>query len=422
MEITQFIYKPIVDCNLTIVGGKLKLLADGLWKSVLSAAPKRVYYPTDLKQVYDVIIANLATALLSGHAELVFPMNSKFFARASRYKPDKWTDTNVRTVIEMLVTAGVIKKHRGTGEVMSIEDAYGNFRLIRKATTISLTRLISKFVGCSPFSNTGYRRGAEVILLKQGRRKKGKITTDDLCNYDDTPLTKRFAKDVRAINQHLQTREIKYSGATNVPLNKCLMYRIFCDGTFDHGGRLFGHWCQNINKLERQHVTIDGKRVCDLDYGSMHIALLHYIDGSVFDAATDPFNIPGWEQYRDAIKKVSYALLNAAEPMNHFPDDMQKSFPNGTRFKDVRETIFKHIPIVKKYAFTRVGLKLQRKESDVLIKVLLTLVEKKVGFVPFHDGILVPVTAKEVARAAMGEAYTAVTGQQPVIKEKPIPT
>jgi hypothetical protein len=139
MEINRSTYKPIVESNLTIVDGKLKLLADGLWQCVLSAAPKRVYYPAALKEVYMIILANLATARLAGCDELVFPMNSKFFTRASRYKPDVWTDTNVRTATEMLVTVGIINKHRGTGEVMSVEDTYGNVRLIRKATTISLT-------------------------------------------------------------------------------------------------------------------------------------------------------------------------------------------------------------------------------------------------------------------------------------------
>jgi hypothetical protein len=113
--------------------------------------------------------------------------------------------------------------------------------------------------------------------------------------------------------------------------------------------------------------------------------------------------------------------LNASSQLNHFPDDIKNDFPNGTRFKDVRETIFEHIPIVKEHAFTRVGLKLQRKESDILVIALLALVEKNVGFVPFHDGILVPISANEITRQAMQEAYTAITGQQPVIKEKPIP-
>jgi hypothetical protein len=280
---------------------------------------------------------------------------------------------------------------------------------------------ISRLVGSSPFSNIDYRQGAEVILLRKGKRKKGRIKADDLCNYEDTPMTRRFANDVRTINSHLRNREISYSGEAIVPLHKRLMYRIFCDGTFEHGGRLFGHWCQNINKLERQYVTIDGERVCDLDYGSMHIALLHHLDGTTFDTTSDPFKIPGWEQYRDAIKKVSYALLNASSQLNHFPDDIKNDFPNGTRFKDVRETIFEHIPIVKEHAFTRVGLKLQRKESDILVIALLALVEKNVGFVPFHDGILVPISANEITRQAMQEAYTAITGQQPVIKEKPIP-
>lgn len=421
MEIDQATYKPIIDSNLTIVGGKLEQLANGLWPRVLSAAPKRVYYPSALKEVYSIIIANLASAKLAGYDEIVLPMSSKAFDRASRYKPDVWTDTNVRTVVGMLEASGIIDKHRGTGEAMSVEDTYGNVRIIRKATTVSFTGFMSARVDGDLVSSIDYRKGAEVILLRSGKRKKGRIKEGDLCNYDDTPMTKRFAKEVRAVNRHMRNREINHSGGAIVPLHKRLMYRVFCDGTFEHGGRLFGHWCQNINKLERQYVTIDGEPVCDLDYGSMHIALLHHLDGTVFDVTSDPFNIPGWEQYRTAMKKVAYALLNASKPINHFPADIKNEFPNGTRFKDVKEVIFDHIPIVKKHAFTRVGLKLQRKESDILIKALLILVEKDVGFVPFHDGILGPVSAKETIRGAMHEAYVAITGQQPVIKEKPIP-
>jgi hypothetical protein len=56
----------------------------------------------------------------------------------------------------------------------------------------------------------------------------------------------------------------------------------------------------------------------------------------------------------------------------------------------------------------------------ILIAVLLELIERGIGFIPMHDGIMVPESKKELTRRLMLKHYRAITGQGIKIKEKTI--
>ena len=86
----------------------------------------------------------------------------------------------------------------------------------------------------------------------------------------------------------------------------------------------------------------------------------------------------------------------------------------------MEELIFLHIPLFQKYAYKALGLRLMRLESDILIAVLLDLIKRGVGFIPMHDGIMVPESEKDLTRHLMLKHYKAITGQGIKIKEKTI--
>jgi hypothetical protein len=199
--------------------------------------------------------------------------------------------------------------------------------------------------------------------------------------------------------------------------------RIFNNGDWNQGGRLYGYWPMNLSKGERHYLSIDGEPLADLDFGSCFVALLHVHDGTGFDPdAPDPFLIKGYEEYRDTIKECAYAILNALHRIKNYPEGIGQE--DGSRppmrWTDMEEVIFAHVPLFEQYRYTGLGLRLMRLESDILIAVLLDLIERGIGFVPMHDGTMVPESKKEVTRHLMLKHYRAITGQGIQIKEKTI--
>jgi hypothetical protein len=199
--------------------------------------------------------------------------------------------------------------------------------------------------------------------------------------------------------------------------------RIFNNGDWQQGGRLYGYWPMNLRSGERHYLSIDGEPLADLDFGSCFVALLHVEDGTEFDPeAPDPFTISGYEEHRDGIKQCAYSIINASKRMSHYPEDVD--WADGSkppmRWRDMEEVIFTHVPLFERYAYKAIGLRLMRQESDILISVLLDLIEKDIGFLPMHDGIMVPEPKEQLTRDLMLKHYRAITGQWINVKRKEI--
>jgi hypothetical protein len=57
------------------------------------------------------------------------------------------------------------------------------------------------------------------------------------------------------------------------------LYRVFNSGSFDQGGRFYGHWVRNVPKQYRSRLTIDGMRTTEQDYSGLHITMLYRLVG-----------------------------------------------------------------------------------------------------------------------------------------------
>jgi hypothetical protein len=153
------------------------------------------------------------------------------------------------------------------------------------------------------------------------------------------------------------------------------------------------------------------------------IILLHVHDDTEFDPeAPDPFTISGYEEHRDSIKQCAYSIINASKRMSHYPEnvDWTDGLEPPMRWRDMEEVIFTHVPLFERYAYKAIGLRLMRQESDILISVLLDLIEKDIGFLPMHDGIMVPENKERLTRDLVLKHYNLITGQRINVKRKEI--
>jgi hypothetical protein len=57
-----------------------------------------------------------------------------------------------------------------------------------------------------------------------------------------------------------------------------------------------------------------------------------------------------------------------------------------------------------------IGFELQRKESDILVAVLLTCIERGIIVLPVHDAVLCPAARADEVEAVMLDTFKGITG------------
>jgi hypothetical protein len=413
---------PFFNGNLT-PAGDLDGLCTELWPLVEGHLPESRKRSVKRKDAFRSLVANFLMAMQTTEPELIAPRNKRYLNSTSRYRTSFMTYDSVTKMLDAATEAGLIVQEIGSGKHMLICSYNSGMRHIRQATRIRATdyliERLSPLLILPVHCLVQWQEEAEVILLRG--IKQGKDSGEQV-EYTDTPETERFRADVRRINQHLKRHPCHYKGKHRVNLMQDHVIHIFNNDDWNQGGRLYGYWPMNLPSGERHYLSIDGEPLADLDFGSCFVALLHVEDGIEFDPlAPDPFTISGYKDHRGLIKQCAYSILNAPKRIKNYPEDVvEKGAKPPMSWREMEAVIFDHIPLFRKHQYSAIGLKLMRKESDILVSVLLDLLERQIGFIPFHDGLMVPESKKEVTRHLMLMHYRAITGQGIQIKDKTI--
>jgi hypothetical protein len=319
------------------------------------------------------MIANFVAVIRIGERVLIVPRNKSFFPAKNRYRSEQATYGNAIKTLNAMESSGLIAQELGSGQHKVTCDYHGDLKCVREATRVRptdyLTQCLTPLLPHPIQSLTQWRTDTEVIHLRTKRKDKGKASSTVQANYTDTPETNALRAEVRRISQHLKDHPCRYAGNSRINLMQDHVTRIFNNGDWKQGGRLYGYWPMNLPKSERPYLSIDGEPLADLDFGSCFVALLHVYDGTAFDPdAPDPFLIEGYESLRDVIKQCAYAILNADHPMKNYPEGVAQEDGSkpSIRWRAMEEVIFSHVPLFEQYAYTGRGLTLMRLESDIL--------------------------------------------------------
>lgn len=397
-----------VDWNLIPQTAEFQSLVDLICDEVLPKCRRDAR--AKLCSLAATVLANLSAVATAGYDCLVVQLSKRALDSHSKYKPGGVTYDRVSTALNALADAGVIKVIKGGTRRIPIISQSGERRWEQEATRIIPLRFLDEFRSLDIVKAVRRKDDAQTVVLRQNGER---------VEYDDDDFVTSVRADLTIINDHISRHPVIYLGNCRVNRAAGGYYRVFNDD-FDHGGRFYGHFAQHLPKWERQHLRLDDEAVADLDYEAMHFGLLHAEAGVVPLGGKDPFIIPGWEKYRGQVKKAAYAILNAKQHLNHFPTGIDRGLPAGCKWRTLEEAVLTHVPLIDEYAYSGVGLRLTRKESDILAKVLLKLVKHDVGFIPFHDGVMVPVSKSELTKGIMLNVYEEMTGLTTVVKLKPI--
>jgi len=205
------------------------------------------------------------------------------------------------------------------------------------------------------------------------------------------------------------------------------LFRTFNNGSFAHGGRLYGAWWTNAPRSIRRSVRINGQETVEHDYSGHAIRMLYHERG--LDYEGDPYFIdPLWEHaaksglpedhFREAVKALTQALINSPSGVNPARAKLIGCSVKPFSKRDVIEMIeAKHSKIADSFA-SGDGLRLQRKDSDLALSIITNLMDQGILTLPIHDSFLVAHTDEDKLIEEMNFRYLASFGFLPLIKKE----
>ncbi len=384
---------------------------------------KRARKPTDqaiFEETVSAVVCDLIHSYLSDPTRKVFVgLSNRSLGRKSRYRPSSALGKKLSALLESLSAPEMafVEMVKGS-RVQEWDDEIG-VRYERKRTTLwTGPRLISRIEEHElDFDDLGQSEFEEIIILKA--EKKHPKDNGQLMEYEDTPDTIRFRDELRAINMWLAEAGIELdrdAAEALIDTKDRRLRRIFNNGSFKRGGRLFGGFWQHLKKAKRrQDLVINGETAVELDYGQMALRLAYGMAGAV-PPDGDLYCVPGLEPYRDGVKKVINAALQADKEQRRMPMGTRCEFPYDIEYKHAMMAISSfHAPMSHLF-YQGVGMELMFRESEVLIALLLALKDKGEIALPIHDAVLVPLSSARSAQATMETVFKDKAGVDAVVR------
>ena len=239
-------------------------------------------------------------------------------------------------------------------------------------------------------------RPAESVIL----RDMGGAPLD----YRDTASTRRMRRSLEQLNEAIRSTDISDNVAS--PL-----VRIF-NRHFRRGGRFYalgGGW-QSMKKEARKQITIAGESVVEIDYKTLHPAILYAKAG--VPLPKDCYAIDGWP--RPLVKIALLVLINAKNrasarlaiahhdtmAANAAPGSQEAIAAAARLIDDVKRV---HRSIAWAFHADK-GAELMNIDSDLAETVMHLMLRQGVVVLPVHDSFLVPASKAERLEEAMLKA------------------
>ena len=106
------------------------------------------------------------------------------------------------------------------------------------------------------------------------------------------------------------------------------------------------------------------------------------------------------------------------KPLERFPKGVKKEFENNHRLSWITEAIKDKHQAIFHLLNSQIGHQIQKTESDIIIKALLTAMSEDISCLPVHDALLFPKSKKEQGIRIMSHAFREITGSEGAIKEE----
>ena len=267
--------------------------------------------------------------------------------------------------------------------------------------------------------------GGEDVLVKND---DGVNLSLEESGVEEVPDEVRFAKSrMAAINSENSSHAVTLEGRI-VDATESVIYRVVKgdDGRLHivegRNGRCYSmkNGVQCLSREERAALLIDGMRVSEVDYSSLHPTMLYALNGIQFTG--DVYNVGRWylqygltcSQARKAVKKMLLIVLNArnkAMAMHAFKKDWneEQGASKGSYIpwlQHLYNAIAKrHSAIAHEFCKGR-GAELMNLDGKLMREVLHRLTRDGVCALGVHDSVIVQSRYSRKAAAVMREEYS----------------
>lgn len=261
------------------------------------------------------------------------------------------------------------------------------------------------------FTDLGLDRHEETIIV---RGKEGFSPKNIDLQYEDTELTHHYRGQIQRINDWLEQADIEFQPIGDMerevdPTDRRLV-RIFNNGSFEQGGRLYGGFWQSLSNQQRlKGITINEDSVASLDFGQMASRIMYGMVG-VTPQLADAYTVPGWEKHRGGVKTLFNAMLHATERHTRLPQGTRAHFPKYTNVDKVIDAIMEHHAPVSDLFYSGQGMAVMYKESQILVDILLHLIDEEIVALPIHDAVIVNEMDVDTTKGIMLDVFKEHTG------------
>jgi hypothetical protein len=230
----------------------------------------------------------------------------------------------------------------------------------------------------------------------------------------------QLRNEMREMATELQPR--RWRRPTQPEYFRCRLHRVFNDERWDHGGRFYGGWWQQLPSRWRTHLGINGHPTIELDYAGFAVRAIYHQRG--IDYRDDPYDLAELRALtepvncRSHVKALLQAMINcpAGKSLSH----VRIGSPLPKRASRSKLTAWlrtKHAGIADVFN-SREGLRLQHLESTIAEAIMLAGKDNNICVLPIHDSFIVPQADKEWLMQQMVGCYRERLGFDPVIGTK----
>jgi len=364
-----------------------------------------------IRQAVTVFICNL----LSIKGEFTLAYSRRHFTLPKVYNKRSISYVKIIQAADWLVQNGYALEQRGNAS-SNPELRFSSYLW----PTPKLLELFGKPV--KDQLNIDYVKTQVCVILRDADKKE--------VEYVQTKEVKAMSVDMEMIN--LNNHKFNFTDPYGRDLNCSNLTRIFSED-FRFGGRLYrtdAHRIKqdNNDKMQtRLGIRIDGMVVVEIDFCNLHAMMLCAIEnintvdyhGDIYDFVLRKCYLDYAEQDRKLVKQAMNIMLNTetgekaiqaiqglinAQPMNQ----LRWTFVSG---KVVWQMIYDCMPPFQKYFDNpdKIGMRLQRMDSDIAVRVCNYFVSRNRPVIPVHDSFIVwDIDGDDLLRA-MTDAFKHVT-------------
>ena len=317
--------------------------------------------------------------------EVAYSRTARHYDMPHRYRNPLYTWRKVVSQVDYLDGLGLIEHNKRP-------PGWRGWQSSIKATD-ELRAICAGIIGGAQLA---IAKPSEVVLL---RNENGK-----LIDYNETRGIDRMRRKLERFNEAIMAGVLD-------PTIAAPLARIF-NKDMTRGGRLYamGASWQNMKSEARKDLQIGGERVVELDYCTLHPAILYAEAGAPMP--NDSYELTGWP--RKLVKVAVLTLINAPtihkarhsiahnERMAEFAEPgSQEALANADKL--IRDIKRLHKPIAKSF-HSDAGARLMSIDATMAETVMNIMLAKGITVLPVHDSFLVPASKRDELESAMLEA------------------